>query len=179
MKSTLIFAGILNIVALSPQPTCAANKIELLNNIAERFELASTAFNGHVDSEIKTINQDSSNSSDDPRNVSPMTFMAGKPGGGGGMVCYYSDSLSIAATSDPNYRLDGKFDAPLAQLISENMNKNGNDVAEIERNMPVIDKNNNSNKSENFITVAWQGKKLTGSDTSKLVCAITAPLPAG
>ena len=107
-----------------------------------------------------------------------MSFMAGSQNAGHGMVCYYANSLSIAASSDPNYRIGGKFDAPLAQLISENMNKNGNDVAEIERNMPVIDKNDNSTKSERFITVAWQGKKLTGTDTSKLVCTITAPLPA-
>lgn len=91
------------------------------------------------------------------------------------MICYYSDSLSIAASSDPNYSIGGKFDETLAQLISRKMRNN---VAEIERNIPVTDKNDGSSKNEKFITVAWNGSKLTGKNTSKLVCTITAPLPA-
>ena len=175
MKSILIFTGLLGVLILSSQNTFAANKVEILNNIAERFKLAAKAFDGHVDNEIKTINQDPNALSDAPNNIPPTTFMSGSQNAGQGMVCYYSDSLSIAASSDPKYKIGDKFDPKLANDISKEMKDN---VAEAKWEKLVTDENNGSTKNEEFITVAWQGKKLTGTDKSKLVCTVTAPIPA-
>ncbi|MES2607307.1 MAG: hypothetical protein V4544_01025 [Pseudomonadota bacterium] len=180
MKSILIFTGLLGVLILSSQNTFAANikdkvEVNLLNKIAERFKLAAKAFDGHVDNEIKIINQDSSNLSDDPNNIPPNSFMHEETGAGGGMTCYYADTLSIAASSDPKYKIGDKFDPKLANDISKEMKDN---VAEAKWEKLVTDENNGSTKNEEFITVAWQGKKLTGTDKSKLVCTVTAPIPA-
>ncbi|MES2252968.1 MAG: hypothetical protein V4482_04725 [Pseudomonadota bacterium] len=168
------FIGLLSMLVLSSQTTFALTKIDLLNNMAERLKLASQSFNGHIDSEINTINQAPNGSSDAPNSIPPSTFMTGGLGAGNGMICYYSDSLTIAASSDPNYNIGEKFDKKVATRISKAMKK---DVAEIERNISITDKNDGSKKSEKIITVAWQGKKLTGKDTSKLVCLISATVP--
>lgn len=173
MKKILTAIGIITLLTISSTSIFATSKVELLNNIAKRFELAAKSFNGHVYSEIRTINQ-SPYASDVPNDAPPPVFMSGAPGFGGGMTCYYSDSLIIVVSADPNYKIDEKFDENLAKKISK-ITKN--DVAEVEETKLISDKNDDSIKSAKIITVAWQGRKLTGVDNSKLVCAIKAFIP--